>query len=94
MCVHGEPFQPSAIFASKGRTYPSGAPVRSSLLWYPLGLIHKHQIRLERLALDEHSRHYEHSYLTDVKSFKTLAHDQFALIQTSLICQGDNIKNS
>ncbi len=51
MFVLGKPFQPSLMFASNAGAYPSEkAPLRLGL-----GLSHKQQTRLERLAKRKHS---------------------------------------
>ncbi len=46
----GQPFQPSLMFVSKARAYPSGAPFRWSILVQSRGLSHKHYSRLKAKA--------------------------------------------
>ncbi len=55
MFVHGRPFQPSLIFASKTRVYLSEATFRCSILGLSPGFTHKHYGSLEMLARDKHS---------------------------------------
>ncbi len=50
----GKQLQPSLMFVSKAKAYPSKTPFRFSLLGQTSGLTHKHWPMLERPAMDKH----------------------------------------
>ena len=51
----GKQLQPSLMFVSKAKAYPSKTPFRFSLLGQASGLTHKRWPMLERPAMDKHS---------------------------------------
>jgi hypothetical protein len=51
----GKQLQPSLMFVSKAKAYPSETPLRCSPLGQVPRLIHKHWPMLERPAMDKHS---------------------------------------
>jgi len=54
MFVPGKHFQPSVIFASKARAYPSEALFRCTTLGQAPGLNHKDYTKQEMVARDKH----------------------------------------